>query len=680
MKRCLIALCGILLFISCGTGGTTGGPSVDMDGTPGADAAVADGGGDTAMGSACATNDDCPGGFCDPFGGICVECIAADHCDTGETCLSGECLPEGTLCAPGAIECLEGGKLHLCNGDGTGFLPEEDCDDGNPCTEDLCDQAEGCVSVTSDASCDDNNPCTEDSCHEEDGCVNNWSTTLCGDQPLADASPKTIKFGPGLPEQPVQKNLSITNLGLGQLEIYSLVMADEDGVFFMVTENGRSREVTPDDPLLLEPGGNVGFILVFVPSGLGEFKGALVISTNDPNQPDGDLAVPLSGLGVDTNCIEADPVELDFGYVSLGQFATKNISIVNCGDGLVPVYDIALQAGPGDGNPFTIETVLGTPLDLDIGENIVVTIGYFPEEANQVHSATLRVQNGAPSNPNLGVPISGIGVLEEPDCPVAVIDPGFDESPQVLDLIQLDGGDSQASLGNIDSYKWTMVEKPEGVVSKFLTSDTLKSPYYRPTLVGAYKAQLDVWDSQNLMSCEPAIFEFTASPYPGLYVELSWMTPSDVDESDEGPGAGTDLDLHLVHPSATGPDHDGDGNPDGWFDTTYDCFWFNPQPDWGAELVREDGDGAGPESIVCSPPDVGPYKIGVSFWDDHGFGVVQARVRIYGEETLILDTGFVELEEGDLWDVGSLTWDAEDSTLTPPDDNPKILSNYPKPL
>ena len=43
-----------------------------------------------------------------------------------------------------------------------------DCDDGNPCTEDLCEPGEGCVN---NFLCDDGNDCTADSCTEDGTCT-----------------------------------------------------------------------------------------------------------------------------------------------------------------------------------------------------------------------------------------------------------------------------------------------------------------------------------------------------------------------------------------------------------------------------------------------------------------------------------------------------------------------------
>jgi len=72
------------------------------------------------------------------------------------------------------------------------------CDDGDVCTDDSCDSAEGCVNTPNAAPCDDGNACTEDdvcgascagvpkSCDDGDG-VNGTMTCGCTAECTSDA-------------------------------------------------------------------------------------------------------------------------------------------------------------------------------------------------------------------------------------------------------------------------------------------------------------------------------------------------------------------------------------------------------------------------------------------------------------------------------------------------------------
>ena len=154
----------------------------------------------------CDDDNNCTDDACNPGLG-CVHKLNDAPCDDGDLCTAGD------ACAGG--QCI-GGDQVVCNddnpctvdacipGDGCQFLPEDAaCDDGNPCTDDLCDLANGCMHSLNQAPCEDGDPCTageqclagicqggveddcddsdvctEDVCHAQQGCLN---TPIFGD-------------------------------------------------------------------------------------------------------------------------------------------------------------------------------------------------------------------------------------------------------------------------------------------------------------------------------------------------------------------------------------------------------------------------------------------------------------------------------------------------------------------
>ncbi len=670
---------GVLaVFVGCGGGDPRPGLTVGGDGVTEEDAG---GGGDTTGPILCTSDADCPGGRCDPFDGICVDCLMDDHCPGEEVCIDKACIAAGEECIPGQIICLEGPASQICNGDGSAWLPEESCDDGVACTADSCRAGEGCVYMPDDGECGDGNDCTVDGCDPDEGCVHAWSST-CGEAPLADATPKKVDFGLLLPGEHVTEVLTVTNLGLGDLELKGLEVQSEDPVFSVVTDAGDELSVELDPPLVIEPGGQATLTLRFHPHAVGQYAADLVLSTNDPNLSKGQLLVPLAGESVDSNCIEATPAAVDFGPTTLGMFKTKDITISNCGQGLIPIYDITLNDDTG---AFSMENTVGTPMDLDVGQFIVLTIGYYPSGAGVEDSAFLVVDNGAPSDPHLNVPLTGAGLSVE--CPVAVVQATGGETAAPLDEVQLIGANSYSPNGDVTEHQWSLLSVPAGAAAAFLPGPLTKNPKLWLPLVGVYEVALDVWDVEGVKSCDPDVYTITASPAETLYLELTWDTPGDPDPSDE---AGTDLDLHLTHPFAAGPDHDGDGLPDGWYDSPYDCFWGNPAPTvWGSvdpavdddpSLLRQDGNGEGPEVIAFDALEEGAtYRVGVVFWDSAGFGAVNARVRAYVDGDLAMDSGDVLLIDGDLWTVGTVTVSGGAVSVIPLASQ-SIVANYPTPL
>lgn len=109
-----------------------------------------------------------------------AECTGGDACLTGNTCQAGECQTGE------AIDCDDGDP---CTDDSCdpalGCVHDNAqepnaCDDGDPCTvNDVCG-ADGCAGVARD--CNDDNVCTDDSCDGESGeCVNAPNTAACDD-------------------------------------------------------------------------------------------------------------------------------------------------------------------------------------------------------------------------------------------------------------------------------------------------------------------------------------------------------------------------------------------------------------------------------------------------------------------------------------------------------------------
>jgi len=99
----------------------------------------------------------------------------AEECDDPSICCLGSCAVR--LC-PDSLACDNGnGCCH----------PDATCDDGDPCTTDVCNAFVGCVHANvadccgADEICDDHNPCTDDRCGEGRRCVFAPNAAPCDD-------------------------------------------------------------------------------------------------------------------------------------------------------------------------------------------------------------------------------------------------------------------------------------------------------------------------------------------------------------------------------------------------------------------------------------------------------------------------------------------------------------------
>lgn len=289
-----------------------------------------------------------------------------------------------------------------------------------------------------------------------------------------------------------------------------------------------------------------------------------------------------------------------------------------------------------------------------------------------------------------GTDSADTGGFDEPNCPTAIasVKEGGQVIPQTV--LHLFGDKSTAKVGEVVAWKWT-VKQPMGSKSSFLPHSEFATPTFEANVAGEYLFSLTVTDSMNVTSCKSDKIKVVVIPDESIHVELLWDTPDDPDQGDEGPEAGADMDLHFVHPLATGPDLDEDGLPDGWFDYPFDCFWFNPNPQWASfdpsidddpSLDRDDTDGAGPENLNLNiAEDNTTYRIGVHYWHDHNFGPSHATVRIYIYGSIEYTVTDLKMVQHDMWEVATLEWPS--GTIKPIVDkngNPKVIPNYENPF
>ncbi len=209
-----------------------GGPCNDQDVCT--EGEVCANGACVGQGDSCADTNPCTDDYCDPVLG-CQHDYNTDACNDGNACTIGDACQGGSCVGGAPLPCGDGNdcttdtcntatgcehtpNLNPCNdgnacttGDhcadglcvGVGAL---DCDDENSCTNDFCDQADGCkytynqapcndgnacttgdvcqggsCAGTGQLTCNDYNPCTTDSCDPETGCKFVLNSNPCDD-------------------------------------------------------------------------------------------------------------------------------------------------------------------------------------------------------------------------------------------------------------------------------------------------------------------------------------------------------------------------------------------------------------------------------------------------------------------------------------------------------------------
>jgi hypothetical protein len=534
------------------------------------------------------------------------------------------------------------------------------------------------------------------------------SDALEGTGGVAAISPAFLDFEQVAAGSTKTKTVRVTNTGPVNLELRKFKLSGHPDFRLLYTPEGVADakrfepmgEDTFFNPLIVvQPGTFIELAVSFTPETPDPATGSLVLFTNEP-QPKHAIALQANTTSA---CIQVAPASVQFGAKLVGQKATRSITITSCSNTPLEVTGITITDNP-TGNFSLSLASLGpggapsstNPLVLPLQETATLSVDYVPNQVNPVIDGVPELDMGTVTitsnafEAEITLELSAIGSKET--CPTAVgkIQEGAQVIPQTM--LHLFSEDSFAPAGGVATRSW-IAEQPPGSQSVFSPSSVFPNPTFEANVVGTYTFTLDVWDEYDVKSCVPWVGTVLVVPDEAIHVELVWHTPNDPDETDEGATAGSNLDLHFVHDKfavGSGFDGDGDGIDDPWFNLPYDCFWFNPKPNWGSfdptdnddpALDHDDQDGGGPENLNLAIPQNGvTYRFGVHYWNDHGFGGAYATVRVYIYQNLIAEFAEVLLWSLDMWCVATIEWPSGQVTscLTPGGDY-KITSNYKSP-
>jgi hypothetical protein len=541
-------------------------------------------------------------------------------------------------------------------------------------------------------------------------------------QPALRVSPDHLDLGQVPRGDTGRGALTLRNLGQADLAVSGFLFTASTPAFSL-TFLGEERVPSPDQapveldpPLKLSPGAFAVMDLAYRPLDGAPANARVVIFSNDPRWPEGLLVEAVANhAGV---CLSVSPPAVKFGGKAVGTLATLPLEVGNCSAGQ-PLVLTGLDLAGGvdgcagefclslpDGAPFQALPTPEAPLTLLPGDPpLLVDVAYTPVDVSPTDAeglaapdlATLLIRSNA-FVPETQVDVSGFGAPEE--CPTAVLalqGPGglalaCGEEVEVQTRLSLDGQGSFVPGGKITAWEWH-VQGPAGYLGTFVPSASFPSPAFDLNAMGKYVFSLDVWDEYGRKSCTPAVCEVFANTQGcGLHVQLTWASPNDPDPFDEGPFAGTDLDLHLAHPNAGQHDLDADGAKDPWFDPNWDVFWFYTHQNWGSltdseddgSLDLDDVDGWGPENAnLCQPEPGRTYHVGVNYWDDHGYGMSYVTVRVYLFDQLVFAAEDVPMVDHELCWIADVQWEgwpgSSVSARLKPDGSPWCTLDYHHP-
>ena len=189
-----------------------------------------------------------------------------------------------------------------------------------------------------------------------------------GQTPIADieVTPPEISFGE-VTEGSSTRQVRIANIGTGPLQIAQVRLEPEDTPFALDTDQRTDITLAPGSAPYT-------FNVTYTPfPNLTEHTGTLIITSNDPDQPQ--IAIPLNG-GVNVPVAELSPALLSFETVILGESATLPFQLRNTGTAPLVVTDLALES-----SVFTVDQEV--PFTLAAGDNALLNLTFAPTEATE---------------------------------------------------------------------------------------------------------------------------------------------------------------------------------------------------------------------------------------------------------------------------------------------------------
>jgi len=509
--------------------------------------------------------------------------------------------------------------------------------------------------------------------------------------------PAVIDFGFVPAGASAKLPFEVHNVGGGVLSVTRYTIMGSPGLTLLLgfdpkpISGGLEYKIQP--PKLLQPGTAMSGAVIFSPVGPEPAQAEVRVFSSDENYPQG-YPVFVAG-NTKVPCLNFVPESVDFGVVLLGQEYDKVVKLAACSDVPVTVSDISVdEAGKTgglslgfDGFPGGLPPGPQTPLFIGSNDTYELKVRFKPTKLSTLDKYNNPLPQEfkviAKDDSFLGMKMLDVtAVVVDKACVKTSIKVQEGDVVPVGTLLHL-SSEGSSPFGPVVKWQWSLTKQPPENGGWLMPSSSSPNPVFMIAAPGDYEFRLGLWDSSGHGSCEEAVAVVKATSLNRALFVLTWQSVAPIENANPG-HPGQDVDLHLAHPSAIGEDIDGDGQKDGYWDLTWDCFWYNPTPDFGVSpdpsvetrMIADAQAPPGPEVIsqglVCLDH---VFRLGVHVFDDWYYGPVSVNLRVYIAGTLVYDAT-LQLKAFDFWDVGRL--DCKTGVFTPVP-GPKV-SSYINPV
>ena len=511
--------------------------------------------------------------------------------------------------------------------------------------------------------------------------------TLGSGPQIALIPPENIVFEDVLQGSKQTKPLLIKNVGTADLKVTDIELVNNANGDFSIAYNADSPHASL--PADLAPQEDTDVIMVDVtyqPSRAGNDAGQIRVRSTDDARPE--VVLDLVARSI-FPCVQVTPLAIDFRQVLIGSSEEVTVDVANCGNADLEVSSVQLVDGTSTDFELVEPMLEGLDdaclSDREAACTGTVTIGgnasksflvrYAPTDEG-ADGGRIQLTTNVKDSATVEVNLFGRGTDNRPpECLAEARISGaqewgtYPDEDQLLETIplktiELRATGSHDADGSIQAYKWQVVSRPEDSTAQIAPHEGAPEATFFLDLAGEYIFELEVTDNYGATSRPNCQVVVKAIPDEDIHIQLVWDTPADPDQTDTGFGAGSDMDLHLLHPL-------GD-----WFCAPRDTYYANPNPDWAVpfdgtddpSLDIDDTDGAGPENINLNHPENNRvYRVGVHYFNDHGYGPSFVTVRIFIQGVLRFELANKRMGGTDqFWDVGTIAWPA--GHITPIDD------------
>jgi hypothetical protein len=290
-------------------------------------------------------------------------------------------------------------------------------------------------------------------------------------------------------------------------------------------------------------------MVVFEPALVQQYEEVLTIDLSNANP--GQIAIPLSGLGLAPPVPVFNPGSVDFGEVVINLTGTESVALSNLGSSTLEVFNMSLS------NSSIFNTNLSLPLSLDFEETAIFEVSFTPKNYNVAEGEMVFSTNigevhlpltgvGTPPNHDLAVveivsPVSWCGMGETEQLTVKIQNFGVLDQSEFEIVYSLNGGNTVAEsinsllssgdvmefsfdqgldfsiLGSYDLQVFTSLPNDENTSNDTLLQQIINSP-----VVGQFTNLLPADSSFGVI--EPVSFSWNNVPNATHYDLYIWRT------------------------------------------------------------------------------------------------------------------------------------------------------------